>query len=50
MPEGRGVEEGGEGGEAVHRLRGVVGEEVAARAHGVTEGAGRGASWCEVPM
>ena len=29
MPEGGGIEQRGEGGEAVHRLGGVVGEEVA---------------------
>ena len=41
VPEGRGVEQGGEGGEAVHRLGGVVGEEVAVPGHGAAVGRGR---------
>ena len=60
MPEGRGVEEERERREAIHRLGGVVGEEVPALAHGLAGsgvgvggggGGGGGATRsCEVPV
>ena len=39
VPEGRRVEERGERREAVHRLGGLVAEQVAVPAHSVTDGA-----------